>query len=139
MSRSLTYPTSTWSISATPPPVAVELTFQMVRPASCRRTRSAASTRRRYRWPPTIGSSSETGRRGTSTTLTRLTALPSVRTWPDRRPRHRGHRHRVTVYPYDAPPAAGCDLRRDFRPYILGRPAAILSVTASRRRYRPWD
>ena len=34
MPRSCTNPTRTCSISATPPPVAVELTFQIVRPAN---------------------------------------------------------------------------------------------------------
>src|SRR5437763_7737221 len=74
MSRSCTYPTRTCSISATPPPAAVELTFQMVRPASMCRTRPAAWLSSAYRREPMTGSSRGTGSRGTSTACSRLTA-----------------------------------------------------------------
>src|SRR6266567_1008941 len=74
MSRSCTYPTRTCSISATPPPAAVELTFQMVRPVSMCRTRAAAWVSSAYRREPMTGSSRGTGSRGTSTVCNRLTA-----------------------------------------------------------------
>ena len=81
MPRSCTYPTRTCSISATPPPAAVELTFQMVRPASTGRTWSAARASSAYREAPMTGSSRDTGSRGTSTACTRLTAsaFPAAR------------------------------------------------------------
>src|SRR5690242_8503014 len=107
MPRSVMYPTSTSSISATPPPVAVELTFQMVRPASSCRTWSADSISRTYREPPMMGSSSDTGRRGTSTTVTRLTARTSARPWPVAHQATNASTH-VMAHPNDAPPARIC-------------------------------
>src|ERR1700723_3040605 len=80
MSRPCTYPTRTWSISATPPPAAVELTFQMVRPASTCRTWPAARANSAYRRVPMTGSSRDTDSRGTSTACNRLTGAGLRRT-----------------------------------------------------------
>jgi hypothetical protein len=67
MSRSRTYPTRHCSISATPPPTAVELMFQMVAPPERSRNPAAAAISRAYRCPPMTCVSAATGRGGTST------------------------------------------------------------------------
>src|SRR5215472_1334969 len=66
----------TCNISATPPPTAVELTFQIVRSPSVSRNQSAAAISRSRRSSPMSFSSWSTGRLGTSTHLTRLTISP---------------------------------------------------------------
>jgi hypothetical protein len=64
-----------------PTPAAVELTFQIVRPASICRTLPAARGSSASRDAPMTGSSRDTGRSGTSTARSRLTA-PSSRPHP---------------------------------------------------------
>jgi hypothetical protein len=76
MSRPAMYPTSTCSISATPPPTAVELTFQTVRPPSLSRNRAAAVSSRAYRTVPMTGSSRATGIPGTETSCSRPNSGP---------------------------------------------------------------
>src|SRR5215469_13194988 len=89
----------TCNISATPPPTAVELTFQIVRSPSVSRNQSAAAISRSRRSSPMSFSSWSTGRLGTSTHLTRLTisplpprrpSLPVTEPYPGSRKRERG-------------------------------------------------
>src|SRR5215469_1067502 len=78
ISRHSVYPRRTFSISATPPPTAVELTFQIVRSPRDSPNLAAPAISRSRRSSPMSFSSWSTGRFGTSTHLTRLTITPAT-------------------------------------------------------------
>src|SRR6266702_7602940 len=65
----------TWSISATPPPTAVELTFQIVRPLSRSLSRLPTMTSRSYRSWPMTGASLDSGSRRSATSCSSVTYL----------------------------------------------------------------
>ena len=94
-----------------PPPTAVELTFQMVRPASRPRNSSAARTSRACRSSPITGLSRATGRDATFTDSTRLTfssppQQPTVVASPKQ------HRSTATLNGIGSPPTVDLLLTR---------------------------
>src|SRR5207342_3366141 len=114
------YPSSVPSISATPPPLAVELTFTMRRAPSSAWKSTARASSSATRSCPMIGSSRRGSSGGTSTVLPRVDATREVSHLPARltadRARHRprtGGRYAARMPPEDpiVPAAASIDGR----------------------------